>query len=367
LNNLSNNTTLSINNHTTLISYLNATSTTFLGLINGHTTSISLLNATSTTFLGLINGHTTSISFLNATSTTLLSYINALTNPTTLNVNNLNVSQNSVLNGVITCVSSLNVSGLTTLNNNTNIKGIANINNGNTVQNGKMQNGSLIIGDSALNYGNQFYETLPSYDGPNWTTNTSSLLFECYENTEIAVHANNNLRVSSLLSYEGATNTITIGRNMGWGVSSILIAGNVTAPNLMRRQAFIFTCSTPITINGSTYYRYDIDLNLYTRSLTRYSGSTLLGKTRKFNWKSWLTSGVHENGYDLNYEISCSYKYTLPNLGLSICSYGWPFENKLLSSVNPNGPFLLRNSIDYITFCCSIQNTVITAMIIDYL
>ena len=71
--------------------------------------------------------------------------------------------------------------------------------------------------------------------------------------------------------------------------------------------------------------------------------------------------------WTLNYEISCSYKYLAPLAGLSICAYGWPFENKLLSSVNPNGPFLLRNSFDYITYCCSIQNSLITAMIIDYL
>ena len=102
--------------------------------------------------------------------------------------------------------------------------------------------------------------------------------------------------------------------------------------------------------------------------MTRYSGTTLLGKTRKFKWMSWLTSGVHETGNDLNYDISCSYKYLSPLAGLSICAYGWPVENRLLSAVNPNGgPFLLRNSFDYITFCCKIQNTITTAMIIDYL
>ena len=53
------------------------------------------------------------------------------------------------------------------------------------------------------------------------------------------------------------------------------------------------------------------------------------------------------------------------NIGLSICAYGWP-ESKFLSTVNSNA-FLLRNAFDYITFCCGVQNTVITAMIIDYL
>ena len=32
---------------------------------------------------------------------------------------------------------------------------------------------------------------------------------------------------------------------------------------------------------------------------------------------SWLGSGVHEIGYDLNYDISSSYKATTPNIDLS--------------------------------------------------
>ena len=96
-------------------------------------------------------------------------------------------------------------------------------------------------------------------------------------------------------------------------------------------------------------------------------GSTLLGKTRKFKWMSWLGTGVHDLGYDLNYEISCSYKYLTPNQGLSICAYGWPNDNKTLSTVNTNGSFLFRNTFACLTFCCNVQNTVFYAIIIDYL
>ena len=52
-----------------------------------------------------------------------------------------------------------------------------------------MQNGSLTIGDISLNYGN----------GTNWTTNTSGLLLECLDNTEIAIHGN---RVVSFMIME---------------------------------------------------------------------------------------------------------------------------------------------------------------------
>jgi hypothetical protein len=439
-------------NATTILSNLNVKGVDVSDYFNNNNTNLTNLttnlnNLSSTTYLS-ISGVSNNLNNLSAnsilninnliaTSATLLGYINALTNPTTLNVNNLNVSQKSVLNGAITCISSLNVSGFTTLNNNTNIKGIVNIYSGNqfAIPNNNMKSGSLTIGDIYENYGN----------GNNWNTNTSGLLLECLDNTEIAVHDSGH-RLASLFSYKGGTtNTIFINRDMGYGNSVLQIAGNtkigyndfaltdsvfelfnnitvrknvtangvnygdyvdiysgtglnisyislrdggditltslkgsvnvmggglnvngpITGSNIIKKNIFNFTCSTPISLNGTTYYRYDINLNLYTNKYTRTSGQTTLGITRKFKWMSWLATGVHEIGYDLNYDISCSYKATTPNIGLSICAYGWP-ESKFLSTVNSNA-FLLRNSIDYITFCCSIQNTIITAMIIDYL
>ena len=45
----------------------------------------------------------------------------------------------------------------------------------------------------------------------------AGLLFECLDNTEIAVHDAGN-RVSSLIQYQGGTTPmITIGRDMFWG------------------------------------------------------------------------------------------------------------------------------------------------------
>jgi hypothetical protein len=82
-----------------------------------------------------------------------------------------------------------------------------------------MQTGSLTIGDTLLNYGG----------GNTWTANTAGLMFECLNNTEIAVH-DASKRVASLIYYEGDTvNKITIGRNMGWdAISSVVINGTIT-------------------------------------------------------------------------------------------------------------------------------------------
>jgi hypothetical protein len=74
-----------------------------------------------------------------------------------------------------------------------------------------MSSGSLTIGGNT-NYGG----------GSSWNgTNAAGLLMECADNTEIAIHDVGN-RVASLMYY--ASNNFTLGRDMGWGASSITMA-----------------------------------------------------------------------------------------------------------------------------------------------
>jgi hypothetical protein len=103
---------------------------------------------------------------------------------------------------------------------NLNVSGIGNIRAGNpfAVPNGYMQTGSLTIGDCSLNYGGG--TTL-------WSSNTAGLLMECLDRTEIAVH-DAGARVASMIFYDGSTNTFTMGRDMGWGVSNVVIRGDLT-------------------------------------------------------------------------------------------------------------------------------------------
>ena len=90
---------------------------------------------------------------------------------------------------------------------------IANINGGTNfaVLNNYMAAGSLTIGDPTKNYGG---------GSSTWNTNTAGLMMECLTNTEIAVHDAGD-RVTSLMYYSG--NTITLGRDMGWGVANTTI------------------------------------------------------------------------------------------------------------------------------------------------
>ena len=108
------------------------------------------------------------------------------------------------------------------------VNGYACIHNGSGVAavNNYMASGSLTIGGTNTSYGGNFYT------GAAWTgNNTAGLLLECQDNTEIVVH-DSATRLASLMYYEGGSNKITIGRNMGWtAISSVVLNGYVGIGN----------------------------------------------------------------------------------------------------------------------------------------
>ena len=128
---------------------------------------------------------------------------------------------------LIDSANNVSLSGTLTAKN-TIINGYVSIHNGSGVaaSSNYMQSGSLTIGATNANYGGNFYT------GAAWTgNNTAGLLLECQDNTEIAVH-DSSTRVASLMYYEGGSNKITIGRNMGWGeISNLVLNGRVGIGN----------------------------------------------------------------------------------------------------------------------------------------
>ncbi len=83
------------------------------------------------------------------------------------------------------------------------------------VKDGKMAKGSLTIGSIASSFGG----------GTGWNANTAGLMMETAASTEIAVH-HSGTRIASIVQYNN--NTLTIGRNMGWGpIGSVVLNGNV--------------------------------------------------------------------------------------------------------------------------------------------
>lgn len=83
---------------------------------------------------------------------------------------------------------------------------------------GFMAQGSLTLGGIDRNYGG----------GSGWNANTAALMLECLTATEIAVH-DAGQRVASLMYFVGdAANTITIGRDMGWGTTQVLVPSSLS-------------------------------------------------------------------------------------------------------------------------------------------
>jgi hypothetical protein len=88
---------------------------------------------------------------------------------------------------------------------------------GYAVVNELMASGSLTVGSTVTNYGG----------GRGWNANTAALMLETSANTEIAVHDAYS-RLTSLVYYEGnEANRITVGRDMGWGTSPLVVAGSI--------------------------------------------------------------------------------------------------------------------------------------------
>ena len=135
------------------------------------------------------------------------------TNLLSMNTSMINLNKDTKINGYL---------GVGITNPSTNplckldVQGIANIRGVSpfAIPNNYMAAGSLCIGSTDVDYG---YNT-------GWTANTAGILMECLNITEICVH-DAGTRVASLLYYYGSTNQIYIGRDKGWGRSSVFMEG----------------------------------------------------------------------------------------------------------------------------------------------
>jgi hypothetical protein len=269
------------------------------------------------------------------------------------------VSGLTTLSNNTTLASSLNVSGLTTLANNTTILSSLNV------------SGRTIIGSDITNYSDSAVEIYK-----NFTVRKNVLnVVGTGEKLELNVGVSNtNSNTVSYLSMEEGKNIniyASIG-NINLNTNKVIISndlnviGSVRSANIATQKPFTFNCNTACTINGTTYYRYDINLSNYTTYITNTSGSQL----RKFKWMSWLTSGGHTIGqYSLNYEIDyANAQNIVPQFynGLNVVAYGFPTNNINLNQVNPNGAFLLAVNFNQISLISN-KAASFQAIIIDYL
>ena len=149
------------------------------------------------------------------------------------------------------------------------------------VPQGYMAPGSLTIGNGSANYGG----------GTGWNANTSALLLEATDNTEIAVH-DWGTRVASFMYFEGAAaNRLTIGRDMGWGtISAVNINGNVGLG--------VAAPAKKLDVNGSMFVGNSISLG---KGVTNYAG---IGFNRDVDVGTILDPSHH--AYQLHREVGSS-------------------------------------------------------------
>jgi len=131
-------------------------------------------------------------------------------------------------------------------------------------------------------------------------------------------------------------------------------------PIVAKHYGFYITINTPININGTTYYKYDIDLRKYTQlgiiQIGPQTGDTFRSFKIRVMYATMFFSYIIKDLPNVcYYEVFMSYKNTAipPNFvaGLNACAIGYP-PNTTLQTIMPNNLFVVKNgmgSIDYIT------------------
>lgn len=147
-------------------------------------------------------------------------------------------------------------------------------------------------------------------------------------------------------------------------------------PNVYKKYAFNFSCSTAITISGTTYYKYDIDLRNYTQTKPSANPSS---PYRIFNIRLFLSSVYFEamtnNTYNiLNYEVYMSNEINVGSdggsIGINIFAnhIGNTLPNPILVNILPSYFTLLRTAdFNYLSVISTIQNINLNCIIQDIL
>ena len=125
--------------------------------------------------------------------------------------------------------------------------------------------------------------------------------------------------------------------------NNLNVTGKIKCLNLGQRIPMYFTTSRTINLNGTNYSCYDIDLRLYTNSIS-LDGYNI----RQFRIRTWLSDVdyQHPNMYQNNYSVFMSDRN-----GLSIFALGGPYDNLYFDISSPLNQFFYRNSFNILMYC----------------
>ena len=174
------------------------------------------------------------------------------------------------------------------------------------------------------------------------------------------------------LTWNGITNTLStsnlnatqISEN-GIALSSKYLNSNIL-PNLKKKNGFTINCSNAVTLSGTSYYKYDINLANYTQMLYLDGASNLPYRT--FSIKCLPVSGVFSSNGNPNiiqYDIYISSNISAGTS--NVCAIGVPQNINLNQIPNSSSLFLLETT--YFNYISVISATAanINCIIEDYL
>ena len=161
---------------------------------------------------------------------------------------------------------------------------------------------------------------------------------------------------------------------------------NLSINNFNLKKKFGFNCFTKasVTLNGGNYYKYDINVNLNTKFISKTVGLNT-SYYRTFNIKCYLSDGMFETfnigvpnilQYDVYMSCNPLTPVTVPQIpaakeGLNICAIGTP-TSYTLGTLLPSSISLLRidnttHGFNYLSIVSNYSNLPVSYIIEDYL
>ncbi len=311
----------------------------------------------------------------NITTSSSMSYVvvKNISQPMTC-MSSLNVSGYTTLNNNVTCMNNLNINGAvfcSSINSSTTTVLTANLNSLSTYSNLNISN---LQSTSTTIFNN--LNSISTYSNLNVSNlqSTSTTIFSnlnsisTYSNLNITNLQSTSTTILNNLNSLSSCSTLNVNNLNVSGTSifdnDVVVNASLYALNIPKKSTFNIIITIPCMIGTTTYYRYDLDLRLYTKVLTIAPTTT----TRKFKFMCWMKTGAHNAGlYSLNYDIDYSFCTSLSgNNGLNALAYGYPYENYRLNKITPNGLFIWKVDFNYITIFSLVQIN-LQVIIIDYL
>ena len=239
---------------------------------------------------GNINNLTTNLNSLSSQSFFYTNYTN---------MNFLNVSQTSILNGATTCKSSLNVSGITTLNN-TSINGTLTISGNSTLLSSVNISGITTLNNTSIN-------GVLNVSG-NSTFNNQTTLLSSVNISGLTV-LSNNTSINGILNVSGNA----IFNNQITCLSSLNVAGNLTVAGTTTEVNMIIqsneTVVSSLNVSGTSTFNNQLTC----LSSLNVSGTSNMGPLYINNLigtqNTFLNIGLNSSGdayYRVNYNTAGS-------------------------------------------------------------